>query len=230
MRPSRRSLGIPCVLLLLLLIAHEHTTLAVSSSVDPNSADSQCRDDVAACPRWKKAGEGIIDPDECGKDVPPLAPGDSAIVYTHNLANSPINLDSLARMVGYGDQHGIDVVMLLTRDEPDTSEWNTQAKSHGWRLGQVRAVTAHEQTTMAKLGVKVKRVPWAIPPNLDHMTQGCASMDLIRLHVFNLTEYGAIALRGVHAWFLLEESRGRNQLPPTPPSSPSWLSTPTTKQ
>ena len=53
---------------------------------------------------------------------------------------------------------GIDVVLLLPPDSPDTSPWHDMAVGHGWRLGQVRTVTAEEDAVMKELGVIVKRV------------------------------------------------------------------------
>ena len=50
------------------------------------------------------------------------------------------------------------MVLLLPPDGPDTSPWHDMAVGHGWRLGQVRTVTAEEDAVMKELGVIVKRV------------------------------------------------------------------------
>ena len=46
-----------------------------------------------------------------------------------------------------------------------------------------------EKALFQRHGIKVVEVPWMLPPGTSQNAGGCASTDLMRLHVFNLTEY-----------------------------------------
>jgi hypothetical protein len=172
------------------------TVDAASKFTSPASDFSVCPgnevDGYGDCPRWKTPGDGIIDPIKCGEAAPELGDGETAIVFTHNLYGGKLAMDHFARVTAWAKPKGIDTVLILPPDTPDTSAWSIAAKKKHWRLGQVRALQAEEAAQLALIGVKVKRVPWALPPGLDGNALGCASMDLIRLQVWNMTEYRAV--------------------------------------
>ena len=50
-----------------------------------------------------------------------------------------------------------------------------------------------ERALFARHNITILEVPWSLPPGLSKWVGGCAMKDLIRLHVFNMTEYDAVA-------------------------------------
>lgn len=55
-----------------------------------------------------------------------------------------------------------------------------------------------ERNLFAAHNITVVEVPWSLPPGLSEMVGGCAMKDLIRLHVFNMTQYVIIVRPAVH--------------------------------
>ena len=58
-------------------IRNGKTVEARAITVDVNSDIAQCDPDVTSCPRWKRYGEGLIDPVECAQGAPALKPGEA---------------------------------------------------------------------------------------------------------------------------------------------------------
>ena len=51
----------------------------------------------------------------------------------------------------------------------------------------------NERALFARHNITIVEVPWSLPPGLSKWVGQCATKDLIRLHVFNMTDYDAVA-------------------------------------
>lgn len=143
------------------------------------------------CETWKMP-PGLIDPLVCQHDHPPLGPHESAIVFTHNLYHGKINPRPFQDAAKW-QKAGVDLVLITPPEHVrDDSPWTQAAKRQHWRLGQVRALHDEERTMLKELGVIHHVAPWALPPGLTPQAEGCASMDFLRLHVLNMTQYKAV--------------------------------------
>ena len=84
---------------------------------------------------------------------------------------------------------GIDTVLITPAE--GTRIW--YAKTAPARAAQTRPLSKSERAGLAAHGVILKQVGWATPPGLTRDAEACATSQMLKLHVFNMTEYAAVA-------------------------------------
>jgi hypothetical protein len=99
-----------------------------------------------------------IDPEACGKDEPPLGPGDAAVVFTHNLASANLNFVSFARGVRWAKcVHQLLIFWkILILEQGITPN------------GRPAAAPPDPHSRRSRSGTTVMYVMWSQTPRLRH--------------------------------------------------------------
>eukprot|EP00041_Stephanoeca_diplocostata_P020625 m.464645 g.464645 ORF g.464645 m.464645 type:complete len:693 (+) comp21622_c0_seq10:273-2351(+) len=84
---------------------------------------------------------------------------------------------SRQRLLDAARAHNADVVILVPED--NLTDYPISADEHAY---------------FEEHNIRLRRCPWAIPPQHKARVTGCSAMDLIRLNAFRLEEYDAIIL------------------------------------
>eukprot|EP00039_Didymoeca_costata_P007014 m.95508 g.95508 ORF g.95508 m.95508 type:complete len:1052 (+) comp13496_c0_seq2:288-3443(+) len=175
----------------------------------------QCTN-IGILPTGPTANRKCFDVNTCAQNANVGDNGKYAIVLSHSLENVPrpgnprFNVESLRSFVTW-QQDGIDVVLLVPacppghlKQQPNRDYKMCEYPGHtllaNWNNGNPRykqlqyihPLSQEELQILKFYNVKVQGVPWLVPPETSPNVGGCGGKDLIRLNVFNQTQYDAV--------------------------------------
>jgi len=138
---------------------------------------------------WQRA-EDMMDVYECAAAAPALKPHESAIVFTNNLARSTVlGLEQPIKLAAQLQSLGIDTVFVAPA--AGSVKWKHDSERYSGKK-YVRSMLPTEVDLMKRYNVKTRFTPWATPPGLLTSAEACAESQMLKLHVFNLTEWKSV--------------------------------------
>ena len=160
------------------------------------SAEAFMRDTLAgnALDSANTESPSTIDLERCAAASPAFGPGRrAAVVLAHDLGTKDIHglRVPLVRAVKQMGPLGIDVVLIVPA--AGSPMFKSRDDRGVWPRDQGRrALHETELRMLRETGVVLKYVPWSTPPGLTRNAHPCAKSQLLKFHVYNLTEYAAV--------------------------------------
>lgn len=141
--------------------------------------------------------EECFDVEACAAGAPgPTPDAKWAIVFTHtNSQEWPfrgVHEDTMGPLRRLANRLGNTDILLMLPEEGAVTGYDDRGEP--WKTMPLRA---DMQRKLRALGVKVKTVPWALPPGMRFVVKDnkewCGGMDFVRLHILGLKGYAAVA-------------------------------------